>query len=225
MKNNAIKLFPVYLAGVLVMVCSAWLLTPLVGNVHWLFVILAAVALCLCAVACHAVSKRRTKLYLWGYLLNAISSGTAIAALYSQKLWEVNINILLMAVVPAAVLGLALCMGYLINNRSWRKIWGLVMLLLTLGLIVASIVVCLKWHRGLGSMGLFSGISLLFFMMACLAATHEPEDQWRYLSFSGFWAFATIAIVVALILSDGALLDGLDFDLDLDFPSKKKQKH
>ena len=223
MKNTPLKLFPVYLCGLVVMAASTWLLTPLMDGFHWSLAIVIAVLLCLGAVACHVLSKRRPPLYIKGYFLNAVGSGCAIAALYAEMEWIVAIPELMLALIPAIALALMLCLGYFGQGKLWRKIWGIVILLLAVALAVLSVVLWIKWHRVIGSMGFFSSICLLFFLMACLFTLDKPEGKWRYLSFSGFWAFAVIAIVVVLILSEGEILDGLDFDIGGGSGKKKKR--
>lgn len=224
MKNETMKLFPAYLCGLALMAAVTWLLTPLVADLHWIWVILSALLLCLGAVVCHVKSKHRTALYIIGYLLNAIGSGVAAATLYAQMEWSAEIMTPLPALAPAAVMGLLLCLGYFGQGKLWRKIWGLGMLLLALALIVLSVIVWINWQPVVGSMGFFSSICLLFFMMACLGTLDASREKWRYLSFSGFWAFAVIAVVVVLILSEGEILDGLDFDFSGGGESGKTKK-
>ena len=224
MKNPTLKTVPVYLSGLIVMVATTWLLTPLVGGFHWSLTIFAAVLLCLGAVACHELSERRRGMYITGYFLNAIGSGVAVAALYAQMNWYAEILPLLLALVPAAGLGLVFCLGYFGQKTLWRKIWGICVLLLALVLVVLAVIVWIKWNRVIGSFSFFSGICLLFYMMACLCALDNPNRKWRYLSFSGFWAFAVIAVVVVLILSECDILDGLDFDFGSGSGKKKRRK-
>lgn len=222
MSNATVKLFPAYFFGLVVMAASTWLLTPLVDCFHWSLAIVIAFLLCLGAVACHVLSKRRALFYIKGYFLNAVGSGCVIAALYAEMEWTIGISSLAIALIPAIALALMLCLSYFSQGKLWRKIWGIVILFLAVVLMVLSVIVWIKFHRVIGSMGFFSSICLLFFLMACLFTLDKSADKWRYLSFSGFWIFAIIAIVVVLILSEGELLDGLDFDIGGGSDKKKK---
>ena len=222
MKNDNLKLWLPYLLGLTLMTAVTWMLIHMLGSVHWVLCILIALLLCVAAILCHAFSKGCIPLYIFGYALNAIGSGCAIATLYAKMGWNATLSDLMWAVLPAAVLGLLLVLGYFGEGKLWRKVWGFVMLaVVVIGLIFA-IAVWIKWNRVWGSLSFFSGICLLFFLMACILTPNEPVGRWRYLSFSGFWAFAVIAVVVVLLLSEGEILDGLDFDFD--FGKKKKRK-
>lgn len=224
MKNENLKLLPTFVVGLIVMTASAWMFAPLTGGEYWLLWILGAVLLCVGAVVCHALSNRRAAVYVLGYLINAVSSGCAAATLYGQMGWDVELLMLLCGVAPVALLGAVFCLGYFGQGKLWRKIWGLAMALLALALMVAAVILWIKWNPVAGSMGFFSGICLLFFIMACLATLDSPKEKWRYLSFSGFWAFAVILIVVLVILSEGEILDGLDFDFSGGSAKKKRGK-
>ena len=212
MKNPLFALLPPFSLGVFVMAAAACLAAPVSAMAHWSLSIVAAVALCLGAAVCHYLSKGRRGWYLAGYLLNALGSGVAVAALYAQMGWNVEILSVLSAVVPAALVGTVFCLGYVGQKALWRKIWGLSMVLLAVALLVLAVIAWIRWESVMGSMAFFSGICLLFFMVCALCVLEEPARKWRYLSFSGFWAFAVIGVVVVLILSEGELLDGLDLD-------------
>lgn len=226
MKNAHFKLFVPYLAGLAVMAAAAGAIPHILGALpyvqkHWLVGIAVAVTLCLGAVLCHVKAKGSTPLYITGYLLNALGSGCAIGTLYAEMVWIPYAGSLAMALLPAIVLGLSICLGYAGQGKVWRKVWSIGILVLTVFFLIAAILVWVGVDRIVGSMGFFSGVCLLFFQIACLVAADQPEGKWRYLSFSGFWAFAVIAVVVVIILSEGDILDGLDLG---DAPTKKKQK-
>lgn len=223
MNTTNIKLYPVYLMGLVLMTATVWLLAPVAGAVHWAWGVLGALVLCPLAVLCHATAKKRTAPYITGYFMNAVGSGCAIAILYAQMAWDVSIHLLTVGLIPVAVLGLLLCLGQLMCGKLWHKIWGVMILLLSVSVLILSVVVWVKWNRVVGSYCFFGSICLLFFLMACMFALDRDAGKWRYLSFSGFWAFAVIAVVVVVILSEGDILDGLDFG-DISFKKKKKVK-
>ena len=187
------------------------------ANSWW--IALPVILMLVLAIAAHNLAKGRTGGYWLSYTLNAICSGCMIGILYIEKDWAVELMTLLYGAIPAAVLGLMLCLGELGKGKTWRKVWDVIALLLTVALIVGAIVLWVKWNHVLGSFAFFCGVCQLFFHLACAVSREKPQGMWRYLSLSGFWAFAVIAVVVIVILSEGDILDSLDFDIG----SKKKK--
>lgn len=230
MKNSQWKMYLCYLPGLLAMACCARAVPVLYAmlpnrdeNTWWLGIGAAAVIFGL-AIAAHCLAKGRRGGYWLSYAFNAIGTGGIIGILYGEMGWTVEVPTLLYALLPAAVLGAALCLNSFIYGKRWRKAADVAVLILNLILIVGAIVIWVKWHCVFGSFAFFCGICQLFFQMACLIAGDKPEGKWRYLSFSGFWAFAVIAVVVIIVLSEGDILDGLDFDLPIGDKKKKAKK-
>lgn len=221
-KTNLI-IYPLYLLGLGLMTVAVWLIVPVLEVSHWGVGFLGATLLCLFAVMCHWAAKKNPAPYITGYYLNAVGSGCVIAVLYAHMAWDISIFQLLSGLIPAVVLGLLLNCGHLIKGRLWQKIWRITILILSVAVLVFSVVVWAKWNRVLGSYCFFSTVCLLFFLMASVAVQNRSWETWRYFSFSGFWAFAVIAVVVVFILSEGEIVDGLDFG-DVDFGKKKKKK-
>jgi hypothetical protein len=65
----------------------------------------------------------------------------------------------------------------------------------------------------MGCVLLFSALFLLPLPIGIAKAVDWPPDRFRYLSFAGFGAFFLILLVAAIVLSEGEILDGLDFDI------------
>ncbi len=224
MNTTNLKISFAYLLGLVLMTATVWLFAPILQALHWSVGLIGAVLLCLFAVLFHLAARGKTTLYITGYFLNAVGSGCMIGVLYAHMAWDISIFQLLSGLIPAVVLGLLLNCGQLIKGRLWQKIWGITILILSAAVLVFSVVVWAKCNRLLGSYCFFSTVCLLFFLMASVAVQNRSWETWRYLSFSGFWAFAVIAVVVVFILSEGEILDGLDLDFgDVDFRKKKKK--
>ena len=230
MKHPQWKMYLCYLPGLLAMACVARAVPVLYEmipdrNEHtWWIGIAATVIMVAIAIGAHNLAKGRRGGYWLSYLFNAIGSGGIIGLLYAEMGWTVELPTLFSAAVPAAVLGLALCLDSLGQGKRWHKILDVAVLIMDLLLIAASIVLWVKGYPVFGSFAFFCGICQLFFQMTCLIAGDKPEGKWRYLSFSGFWAFAVIAVVVIFILSEGDILDGLDLDLGIGGKKKKSKK-
>lgn len=219
MKNALWKILPCYILGLAVMGLTAWVATrcysliPIQAENAWWIGIAAAIMFCVLAIVSHKLAKGRAFGYIVGYLFNAIGSGLCIGMLYWEMDWSVSTQTLALALFPSVTLGFLLCLTTLKQNKIWRKVCDSTILLLTIALIVAAIITWIKWDHVGGSFAFFCGVCQLFFHIACLVIMGKLDGKWRYLSFSGFWAFAIIAILVFIILSEGDILDGLDFDI------------
>ena len=86
-----------------------------------------------------------------------------------------------------------------------------IFLMLTLALLGLGIFVWIRHSVLHGSTLVFSSLFFLPFPIGCSSAQEKPERKYRYLSFTGFGAFIVIALVAAIIMSGGEILDGLDF--------------
>ena len=235
MAHEELKRYPVYFLALVVMAVVAWCFAPVMGAVHWGIGIAGAVMLCLVAVLLHVQAGRMRKrdavvrerwrvvLYAASYFINAVCSGHVIGTLYAHLGWAPDLGTLLWALVPAAVLALVFCVGYMVQGKLWHRIWGVIIISVSVAALALSVITWVKWDRYLGSFAFFSCVFMLFFLIACLCSRKEPENRWRFLSFSGFWAFAVIAVVVVLVLSEGEFLDGLDFDFGGNGKKKKNK--
>ena len=230
MKNPQWKMYLCYLPGLLAMACVARAVPDLYAMIPnrdentWWLGIAAAVIVFGMAIAAHCLAKGGRGGYWLSYGLTAVGTGGIIGILYGEMGWTVTLPTLLYALLPAAVLALMLCLNSLREGKRGHRIVDAAVLILDLALIVAAIVIWVKWHHVFGSFAFFCGICHLFFQMACLFAGDKPEGKWRYLSFSGFWAFAVIAVVVVIVLAEGEALDGLDLDLPIGDKKKNTKK-
>lgn len=222
MNKIRLPLFPSFIMFLTLMAATAWISAPILHGVPWGWGIFAAVILCLAAVLFHARAKRRMKMdasaratrrasfYITGYFINAVSSGCAIGTLYAQLSRPVDLKGIALTAVPSILLAFAFCLIHAGNKQSTRKFWSIVIIVLSAILGAASIPAIFMWDSIFGSFSLFASICQLFFLWVCSSSAKEPEEKWHYLSYSGFWAFAIITLIVILVLSDGDALDGLD---------------
>ena len=228
MKHPQRKLFPCYLAGLLVMALSAWLVSMLYGQaaflaqLHWFVQLLGPLALMILALIALPASKGRTGGELLSYFLNAAASGWAIGALLGAAA-VIPPPEALAAMVPAAILGLALVLLYRGSTRAWRVVTVVIFSLLGLALIGAGIYVWCACSPLVGCAFVFSGLYYLPLPLGYVKAASNPEKMYRCLAYTGFGAFILIFLVVMFILSEGEILDGLDLDFGSGGAKKKKK--
>ncbi len=209
-------LYPIYLAGLLVLALAAYFVSlgyawlPRCAELAWYVQLLPSVCLMGCAAAAHCRAGGNPGGYLLSYFLNAAASGWAIGALLGAGAVLPPAQ-LLAALLPAAVLGFPNCLYPALRSRRAQRV--LAGLLFILGLILTGfgVYVWIFRHALVGCTLVFGGLFFLPFPIGCTFAAEKPQQAMRCLSFSGFGACFLIVLVVALILSEGELLDGLDF--------------
>ncbi len=218
MNRVTLKLFPCYLLGLFTMAVVSWLVAcvfgavPSLSQIHWFFRLLPGLPWMVGALAVHLRAKGRKGLYILSYLLNAAGSGCAIGAVWG-KASILPPPELLAALLPAAVLGGLICLIPTGTGRFWKVFDGglgtvLALVLVGMGIYVWNCRDCLT-----GCTFVFSGLFLLPFPICCKTLAKLSHERYRYLSFAGFGAFLLIVFAAAFILSEGEILDGLDFDL------------
>ena len=222
MSTIRLPLFLPFIMFLMLMALTAWISAPIFHNVPWGWGICVAVLLCLVAVLFHAAAKRRVKLdasvrakrralfYTAGYFINAVSSGCAIGTLYGQLSRPVDLTDIVLTTLPCILLAFVFYLIHTAVKMPSRKFWSIAIVVISVIFLAASILAISMWDSIMGSFGLFASICQLFFLWVCSSSAKEPEEKWHYLSYSGFWAFAIITLIVILVLSDGDALDGLD---------------
>lgn len=228
MKHPQMKLFPCYLAGLLVMALSAWLVSMLYGQavflaqLHWIAQMLPPLVLMIAALVVLPAAKGRTGGNLLSYFLNASASGWAIGVVLGVASIIPPPEVLV-AMVPAALLGLALAFLSRSSSKAWRIATVVTFSLLGLALIGVGIYVWCVHQPLMGCAFVFSGLYYLPLPLGYIKAASNPEKMYRCLAYTGFGAFILIFLVVMFILSEGEILDGLDLDFGGEGAKKKKK--
>lgn len=240
MKNPQTRMLLYYFAGVFIMGLTAWLVSAalplgeLIRNTHWFVALLPAILVCVAAIVLCAragskdpermlYSSTRRTFYCICYLLNAVASGLAVGVLVSQKGVLLTADLLL-SLIPAIALGLLLFLLLLIPNRAWRKTVSIVFVVLSIVLVIVSLRIWLHYSDARGCAVVFSVLFFLLFPVGMYHVAKNPEGWHKYLAYTGFGAFAVILFVVIFILSEGEILDGLDFDLGSGGGNSKKKQ-
>lgn len=226
MKKVPYQMLPFYVAGVLMMGISAYSVSllfdavPQLADLHWLVQLIPALLFMLGALAAHLLSKRKAWAYILGYALNAIGSGWTIGVLMGVR--EIlPTQGLFLVLLPAIVLGVVYCVLVGILDGEKTTTVSLVFVILSVVLLLAGIAVWIWLFPLMGCAFVFSALFLLPFPIGVGVAMGEPQEMFRYLSFTGFGAFILILLVAVFILSEGELLEGLD---GIDFGGGKKAK-
>ena len=230
MKRHPILYLPCYLVNLCIMAFTAWTAPGLLKCLPTLAInlqtvgIAMAVLFCLLAILSHSLSKRRTPGYLLSYTLNALGSGLCVGTVLSDYELSPLWNQLPTAILPGMLLGILICLGCLLPKGNPLKTYLGCIFALT---VVQSICGIVLWFCGdcvIGSFLLFSGLYVMLLPIACMTAGENPKDCYRLLSFSGFGAFILILLVALLLLSEGELLEELDFGGGESTKKKKKKK-
>lgn len=229
MKKPQFAFLPFLLLGMTAMGLSARIISilfcqaPQINRLYWLLRLLPAIALMVGALVCHLLARQHSAGYLVSYFLNAAGSGCAVSVIFGARAYAPPPE-LLIVLLPAVLLGVLSVVLINISSKRFHAVIALVFSIAALILSIAGIFLLrTSVPAGLGL--LFSGLYVLPFPICMAAALHSKDNPFRYLSFSGFGAFTLIILAAAVILSDGDILDELDFsDISGDFPRKKKGK-
>ena len=214
MKTTQPKLLLSYLLGLSLMGVLAWLVSLLSGYIpmYWLPKLIPSLVLMIIAIICHKKAKGHALGYLFSYYLNAVGSGAIIGVVLAECNISPSLN-LAFALLPAAGIGILVSVLLMI----FKKADGICAAFTVLALLMIILAIAIWAGRSAltGSILLFSGLFFLPLPFCLQKAVEKPEREFRYLSFSGFGAFAIIAFVAMVILSEGEILegafDGLDF--------------
>ncbi len=224
MKNGALRYLPFYLINLGIMAA----MTCAVSQIFTLFPdreegtgmigLAVAVIFCLLAILSHCLAKGNSLGYLLSYTLNAMGSGCCVGTVFADYAMEPLVHLLLIALIPGAVLGILLLLGSTVQNETFLKIWYISFFVLAVIQFICGICLWILWEPVVGCFILFTALYLMPLPIDCLG---QDVKKYRYLSFSGFGAFILILFVAVLLLTEGEILDGLDFD----FGSGKSKKN
>lgn len=230
MRTSHWKLFPGFLAGLLVMwvtACGVMLLlaaNPGLLDLHWGIWLAVTLLFPVLALVAHLKAGSVHALYLVSYFLNTLGAGCTFGVVMSYLDVEPSGGLmlaLLLSVLPAALMMLVLCLLYAFLR--WDR--GLAITFTILGL-VAAVVGAVT----LGPGALFAFLFFLPMPLACAKTLGKPWSVDRYLSFSGFGAYLLVMVAGVMILTEDGP-DGLfDFlfegvgDVALDAAEQKKQR-
>ena len=206
-----------FFLGLLIMGLFSWLMSlcfgalPALGEFPLLALLIAVLVFMGIAIVFHWRAKGRTGMYLTAYFLNAAGSGISIGILLGRS-GLIPPPAVLLALLPVAALCTVFCLLFALFGKKWSTLLAFVFSVFALALIGFGIYFWIRKDPLIGCAFVFSGLFFLPFPFCIASSAEDSEEKYHYLSYSGFGAFILIAFVVALILSEGEILDGFDFD-------------
>lgn len=225
--THQLVLLPLFFLGLLIMGLSSWLMSlcfgafPALGELHLLALFIAVLVFMGVAVVFHWRAKGRTGMYLTAYFLNAAGSGISIGILLGRS-GLIPPPAVLLALLPVATLCAAFCLLFAVSGEKRSTLLAFIFSVCALALIGFGIYFWICKEPLTGCAFVFSGLFFLPFPFCIAGSAEDSEEKYHYLSYSGFGAFILIAFVVALILSEGEILDGFDFDFGGGSRKKKR---
>lgn len=180
-----------------------------------------AIGLMIVAIPFHILGKKNGIGYLISFLLNSVANGFSVSAYYLVK--EVNVSLyeMLMASVFAAGVMVLVYLMLQIFSKS-KKVTITIAAIIILVLMAAAVSLWILRDAGFYSFGFFSLLISMFYLCVFgVNINHEKRPVLRDISFGSFGTFVIITVVVLAILSEGEILDGLDFNLGGDSKRKK----
>lgn len=179
------------------------------------------ICLMILAIPFHIWGKKNGIGYLVSFLLNSIGNGFSVSAYYLVK--EVNISLyeMLMSSVFAAGILLLVYLMLQIFSKT-KKVTVTTATIINVVLMAAAIILWILRDAGFYSFGFFSLLISMFYLCVFgININHKKRPVLRDISFGSFGTFVIITVVVLAILSEGEILDGLDFDLGRKVKRKK----
>lgn len=209
--NNRTKAAIVFVSALLfigIFVLSSLLATEICQKWYGLPI---GIAMMILAIPFHRLGKRSLWGYLASFLLNSTASGFVVSAYYLETERALDIYSLTLGVIPAVAVVLLIYLMLKPFNKT-KTVTVTVAGILTAVLAILAIIFWIRDGSVIFSFAFFSLIISFFFLCVFgITVNHNERSVLRDVSFGGFGAFLIIAVLVTLILSDGELLEGLDF--------------
>lgn len=187
--------------------------------------IIVAVLLMIAAIPFHCIGKKAKWGYIVSFVLNSIANGFSLSAVYIKNGYEPKLHSMLSAIIPSAVILLFVCLMMQFFGKS-KKV---TVTFACIADIIMMMVCIMRWitkdNDVFDSFAFFSLLITLFYLCVFgFAVNHEKRRTLRYISFGSFGAFIILTLVVAFIVSEGDVLDGIEILADTDARGKKRKK-
>lgn len=222
--NTKARPFVVFLASLVALGCLVlFTLLGVAAFTEW-YGLIAGILCMLLAIPCHLLAKKHEVGYLIAFLLNSVGSGFSVSAYYACS--GIRSNGAAMLVGALAASGVLFLVYLMLQSfGKTKKVTVTVAVVLNILLLIAAAVLWIVIGGALYSFGFFSLLVSLFYLgVFGVTVNHEERSLLRDISFGSFGSLIILTVVVAVVLSEGDLADGLDLDLGGD-GSKKKQKN
>lgn len=212
------KPFTIFISALLSLGCL--LLASMIGQA--IFTVPQALTcggfLMLFAIPVHIFGKKHSILYVFSFGMNAFANGFSLSALYLHKGIEPELFSMLLSAVPAAVI---LLLTYLML-QFWHKTKKLTLTVATVINSIALAFALMLWYVGAGFFPFFTLLLSLFSLgVFGISLDRECRDVLKDISYGSFGSFVIVTLIVLVLITEGDILDGADFDLDLGGKKKK----
>lgn len=163
------------------------------------------------AIPFHCKGKKVLWGYLASFLINSIASGFVVSAYYLKSERVLDICSLLIGAIPASAIIFLVYLMLQIFNKT-KEITVTVAAIINTVLTITAIVFWIMHGNLVFSFGFFcSLISFFYLCVYGITINHDERSVFRDISFGSFGSFIIISVVVIFIISEGEILDGLDF--------------
>lgn len=186
--------------------------------------LIVGVVLMVLAVPFHILGKKTQVGYLISFGINSVANGFSASAYYLIKGITIDLNSVFFAIISAVAV---LFLVYLMLQvwAKTKRVTVTVAVIVNMLLMVAEIVLWVMYGNAIYSFGFFSLLISLFYLCVFgITINHDERPVLRDVSFGSFGSFIILTVVVIAILSEGDILDGLDFDLSGGGKKKKKSR-
>ena len=207
-KAKAFVVFVFSLSFMGIFVLSSLLATQICQKWYGLAI---GIVMMIIAIPFHCKGKKVLWGYLASFLINSIASGFVVSAYYIKNETVLDICNLLIGTIPAAVIVFLVYLMLQSFNKT-KKVTITVAAIINAVLTIAAIVFWIMHGNVVFSFGFFcSLISFFYLCVFGITINHDERSVLRDISFGSFGSFIIISVVVIFILSEGEILDGLDF--------------
>lgn len=220
--NNKEKPFVVFFFSLIAI--GIFILITLFANFvcHKWYGLIVGVLLMLSAIPFHIFGKKNKIGYFISFFLNTVGSGFSASGYYVRMDVSVNLYQMILSAVPAIVV---LFLVYIMfqNFHKAKKMTVGVGATINILLLVVSVVLWIINNAGFFSFCFFCLLISLFYLCVFgITLNHEERFVLRDISFGSFGSFIIITVVVIFILSEGEILENLDFGLERKRKRKRK---
>ncbi len=207
-KARAFVVFVFSLSSMGIFVLSSLLATQICQKWYGFAI---GIAMMIIAITFHYKGKKVLWGYLASFLINSIASGFIISAYYLKYEIVLNIYSLLIGAIPAAAIVFLVYLMLQSFNKT-KKITITIAAIINAILTISAIIFWIKYGNVIFSFAFFCSLVSFFYLCVFgITINHNERSLFRDISFGSFGSFIIISVVVAFILSEGELLDGLDF--------------
>ncbi len=219
-KAKAFVVFVFSLSFIVIFVLSSLFATQICQKWYGLAI---GIVMMIIAIPFHCKGKKFPWGYLASFLINSVASGFVVSAYYIKSEMVLDICSLIIGAIPAAAIIFLVYLMLQSFNKT-KKVTITVAAIINTVLTITAIVFWIMHGNVVFSFGFFcSLISFFYLCVFGITINHEERFVLRDISFGSFGSFIIISVVVIFILSEGEVLDGLDFG-GTDSSKKNKKK-